>query len=152
MNTCSILHDMCDNKYIDEEKGWSYIHEFLEHQMNSHDIDISKKIILNMSYSKVIKNGYPDVFHNPNDLFIYHIVREGDLLASYDFERCMIYGIYKRDLKYDICFNEAEDLFNKRMFQYINMDLFVHEYSKSQADILHKDSEKRIMNLKKYLL
>jgi len=152
MNTCSILHDMCDNKYIDEEEGWCYIHEFLEPQMNSHDIDISKKIILNMSYSKVKKNGYPDVFHNPNDLFIYHIVREGDLLASYDFERCMIYGMYKRDLKYDNCFNESLYLFNKRMFQYIKMNLFVHEYSKSQAEILHIDAEKRIMNLKKYLL
>jgi hypothetical protein len=152
MNTCSILHDMCDNKYINEEVGWNFIYEFLKPQMDTHDIDISKKIIMTMSYSKVKKNGYPDVFTNPNDLFIYHIVREGDLLASYDFERCMIYGIYKRDLEYDECFQEAQKLFESRMFQYINMDLFVHEYSKSQAEILHKDAEKRIMNLKKFLL
>ena len=152
MNTCSILHDMCDNKYIDEEIGWNYIHDFLEPQMNTHDIDISKKIIMNMSYSKVKKNGYPDIFQNPNDLFIYHVVREGDLLASYDFERCMIYGMYKRDLKYDNCFQEAQNLFDSRMFKYIDMDLFVHEYSKSKALTLHKEAENRIMDLKKYLL
>ena len=152
MNTCSILHDMCDNKYIDEEIGWNCIYDFLEPQMNTHDIDISKKIIMNMSYSKVKKNGYPDIFQNPNDLFIYHIVREGDLLASYDFERCMIYGMYKRDLKYDNCFQEAQNLFYSRMFKYIDMDLFVHEYSKSKALTLHKEAENRIMDLKKYLL
>ncbi len=48
-------------------------------------------------------------------------------------------------------FEVAQKLFESRMFQYINMDLFVHEYSKSQAEILHKDAEKRIMNLKKFL-
>ena len=152
INTCSILHDMCDNKYIDEEKGWNYIYEFLQPQMNSNDIDISKKIIMNMSYSKVKKKGYPTFFNQPHDLFIYHIVREGDLLASFDFERCMIYGMYKRDLKYDNCFDEAELLFKKRMFQYIDMDLFVHEYSKNKAMNLHKNAQQRIKDLKKYLL
>ena len=40
MNTCSILHDMCDNKYINEEVGWNFIYEFLKLQMDTNDIDI----------------------------------------------------------------------------------------------------------------
>lgn len=152
LNTCSILHDMCDNKYINEEEGWSYIYNFLKFQMNQDEINISKKIIMNMSYSKVKKNGFPDFFKNPHDLFVYHIVRESDLLTSFDFERCLIYGMHKKDLIYDNCFKEAEDLFDKRMFQYLNRDLFIHDYSKNQANILHKNAEKKIMDLKKYLL
>ena len=60
--------------------------------------------------------------------------------------------MHKKDLIYDNCFKEAEDLFDKRMFQYLNSGLFIHDYSKKQANILHKNAEKKIMDLKKYLL
>ena len=45
-----------------------------------------------MSYSKVNKNGFPEL---GNYQLCYNIVREADLLASYNIDRCIIYQMIK---------------------------------------------------------
>ena len=50
-------------------------------------------IITTMSYSKVIKQGYPDFTGEPSIEMCYHIVRNSDLLESYDPERCIGYHV-----------------------------------------------------------
>ena len=98
----SALHDMCDNKYVDVDKGLARINDFLEinnpTQTNREDVnsqnEVIKKIIQTMSYSTVKKNGFPDL---QNYQLAYHIVREADLLSAYDFDRCMIYNINKKN-------------------------------------------------------
>lgn len=152
MNVCSILHDMCDNKYTNEEAGWGFIEELLCNDMGENDINVSKDIIMNMSYSKVIKKGFPDIFQNKNDLFIYHVVRQGDLLASYDFERSVIYGMYKKDLDYQESFIESEKLFENRVFKYIDHNFFVHESVQPKAQQMHLDAKNRIIDLRKYMI
>jgi hypothetical protein len=88
------LHDMCDRKYIDEDLGIKQIQYFLEDKMDHNEIEITKKIITTMSYSKVKKNGFPELGEYQQS---YHIVREADLLCAYDFDRCMIYNLNKKN-------------------------------------------------------
>ena len=143
----SILHDMCDHKYIDVDKGLTNINNLLK-TMDIDNIDIINKIITTMSYSKVKKNGFPN--HGKYQL-AYHIVREADLLSAYDFDRCMIYNINKKNGDIDKAFIEAQDLFEKRIFKHNEDQLFITEYSKIKSFELEKIAIDRINNWK-YLI
>jgi hypothetical protein len=151
VNVCASLHDMCDSKYVNEDKGWVQLEELLQPNMNPKDLHVSKNIIMTMSYSKVIKNGFPTSF-SKEDLLLYHIIREADLLTSYDFERCIIYAMYKKNIGYKEAFIQAEELFNNRMFMYLKNNLFVTNYSKKEASRLHQKATQKIIDLKKYIL
>jgi hypothetical protein len=88
-----LLHDMCDKKYMDEAIGIHEIKRFLKYEVKLppsiiYDIVF---IISTMSYSKVKKNGYPHFENNYELEQCYHIVRNSDLLESYDLERCIDY-------------------------------------------------------------
>ena len=89
----SLLHDMCDKKYMDESEGIVRIEDFLQNELNIPKLIIGdiETIILNMSYSKVIKNGYPDFTYMKHIETPFHIVRNADLLCAYELERCMEY-------------------------------------------------------------
>lgn len=54
----AILHDMCDNKYVDENKGMTDIEDFLNKKLTEEEIYAVKKIISTMSYSKVKRMGF----------------------------------------------------------------------------------------------
>ena len=137
----AILHDMCDKKYMNEDDGITDISNFLEDKITLEEIDITKKIITTMSYSTVKKNGFPDLgIYQP----AYHIVREADLLAAYDFDRCMIYKMYKSNLNFEEAFEDAENLFNIRVFKHNEDKLFFTDYSKLQSIKLEYNAKKRI--------
>ncbi len=89
----ALLHDMCDKKYMNESEGIIRIEDFLKDTLNIEKIIIGdiETIILNMSYSKVIKNGHPDFTYMKHIEIPYHIVRNADLLCAYELERCMEY-------------------------------------------------------------
>lgn len=145
----SVLHDMCDRKYITPDMGIIKIQEFLQNEkMDMNEIEITKKIITTMSYSKVKEYGFPNFGEYQ---LAYHIVRESDLLSAYDFDRCMIYNI--RQKKGDIyeAFQESNELFHKRVFRHHQDDLFITEYSKEESMRLHMDSLKRIENWRRIL-
>ena len=95
--SAAILHDMCDKKYINENEGIKSINNFMCDYMSSHSLDIMNKIVLSMSYSKVKKNGYPEL---GNYQMAYHIVREADLLSAYDIDRTIIYSMMVEKLNY----------------------------------------------------
>jgi hypothetical protein len=134
----AIGHDMCDKKYMDEVNGINNYKEYLHQYMNSNDLDIIGNIIGQMSYSKVKKSGYPDLGESQ---LAYHIVREADLLAGYDFERCIIYKMYKDNVEYISALKEAKELFNNRVFKMIDDELFVTEYSKRLSLVLHEKAK-----------
>ena len=152
----SALHDMCDNKYVDVDKGLARINDFLEinnpTQTNREDVnsqnEVIKKIIQTMSYSTVKKNGFPDL---QNYQLAYHIVREADLLSAYDFDRCMIYNINKKNGDINTAYNEAKDLFNKRIFKHNEDKLFITNYSKQKSLELELVALKRINNWSRLL-
>lgn len=139
----AIIHDMCDNKYTDVESGVLDITNYLkkETNMNYEEIDATKNIITTMSYSTVKKQGYPSLGKYQQ---AYHIVREADLLCAYDVDRAIIYDMTQQNCTLTEAFENSNKFFIKRVFQYCNDDLFVHDYSKKQAYLLHSQAVKKI--------
>lgn len=137
----SILHDMCDKKYMSEKDGIVNIEEFLQEKIPKEEIDITNKIVSTMSYSKVKKYGFPDL---QDSQLAYHIVRESDLLCAYNFNRAMIYNMYKFNGNIDTAFTDSENLFQNRVFKHNDHNLFITDYSKKQSLILQEHSLKQI--------
>lgn len=134
--TSALIHDTCDSKYIDDHTSISNITTFLNENMYSQcDIDIILKIIQKMSYHKIKKDGFPDI-NEYNDAF--HIVREADLLAAYEFNRAVLYGIHKMSLNYKDSFVRSKELYFNRMDKHIDDGLFLTSYGKKYADFLNK--------------
>jgi len=158
----AIIHDMCDKKYVDESEGLYNINAFLDDKMTKEEIDMTKKIINTMSYSKVKKQGFPELHEYQ---MAYHVVREADLLSAYDFDRCMLYKIYNENGKRDQnnnnnnhdnmnvldAFNNANELFQNRVLKHNTDGLFITEYSKHHYFPLHIEAVKRIQTWKKIL-
>jgi diphthamide biosynthesis protein 3 len=133
----AILHDMCDKKYMNDEEGLKRIQEYMKDVLSKHEIEIMSKIIMTMSYSKVCKNGYPELGEYQ---LAYHIVREADLLTAYDIDRCVIFGMYIDKLNYIDALKRAIELFSARVLTYIKDDLFITEYSKKKSKLLHVEA------------
>ena len=135
----AILHDMCDQKYVpDESAAIVEIREFMSGHLTSGELDIIVAIITTMSCSKVKKNGYPDLGEHQ---LAYHIVREADLLAAYDIDRCIIFGMAVTKLDYTDAVERATELFRDRVMKYRSDNLFVTEYSKNKALTLESQSD-----------
>lgn len=137
----AVLHDMCDKKYMDEKEGIESIEEFLKEKISHDEIDATRRIISTMSYSTVKKNGFPDL--NEYQL-AYHIVRESDLLCAYDFDRALIYNMYARDGNMTTAFDYSEKIFESRVLQHFNDELFITDFSKNTALKLHTESLARM--------
>ena len=144
----AIGHDMCDKKYMNEKEGILKYQMYLFGYMSSSDLEIVGKIIGTMSYSKVKVKGYPDL---GDYLLAYHIVREADLLAAYDIDRCIIYSMYKENCQYNKALEIALDLFDYRVFRMRKDRLFITKYSKKESLKLHKKAKKSVETLREIL-
>ena len=144
----AILHDMCDKKYMNEETGLSEIKSYLINYLPSTDIETCNDIIKNMSYSTVKINGFPTLDKYQS---AYHIVREADLLAAYDFDRCMIYGMMKNNSTLYESFNDANELFANRVFKHMDDGLLTTKYSQQQHVTLSVIAHARIDSWKDIL-
>ena len=144
IDVSAILHDMCDKKYMNEKEGIERIKDYMKDKITKNELDVTLKIISTMSYSTVKKNGFPNLGEYQ---LAYNIVREADLLASYDFDRCIMYQMLKNNENYENSYKDAKELFQKRVFQYNNDNLFVTEYSKNLSNRLHKSALRRINNI-----
>jgi len=135
------IHDMCDSKYMNEKNGLNTIQHFLQNEMSDKDSNAITSIISTMSYTKVKKEGFPNlgVYQDA-----YHIVREADLLSSYDFDRCIIYDMKVNGNSFENSFYDAENVFNNRVLKLIDDGLFTTEYAKSQSTLLHSQALNRI--------
>ena len=142
--TSALLHDMCDKKYMDEEEGIKNLEEFIGDKFTDEELDITKKIIGTMSYSKVMKSGtaqFPDLGIWQR---AYHIVREADLLAAYDFDRCMIYQMEKLNGDFDEALTDAKKLFDVRVFKHFDHGLFQTIKGQELGRALHMNALNRI--------
>jgi len=146
--TAAIIHDMCDKKYTNERKAVREIGEFLEPELSEHEVSIVKEIISTMSYSKVKVNGFPQL--GPYQK-AYHVVREADLLAAYDFDRCMIYHMQTSDSDINGAFDNADELFENRVLKHNEHGLFTTEYAKDVSPVLHEQAIQRIGEWRKIL-
>lgn len=156
----AVLHDMCDKKYTDEEEGIRQLDSILydddcddsqeqsTYRLTEEDVEAIKNIIRTMSYSKVKVNGFPDLGKYQR---AYHIVRESDLLAAYDFDRAMIYHLYKNNRTMDEAYENSIDLFQERVFCHKKMGLLTLEFSLQQHPILKQQARDRISHWKTLL-
>ena len=55
----AIIHDMCDQKYIEPNIGIKMINSYMTSYIPKIKLDVINDIILTMSYSKVKKYGFP---------------------------------------------------------------------------------------------
>lgn len=144
----AILHDMCDKKYMNEAEGLAEISVFLNSKITEAENIAIASIITTMSYSKVKKDGFPDLGIYQR---AYHIVREADLLTAYDFDRCMIYHMKVNHGNFKDSFYKAEELFQHRVFRHADDDLFRTEYALAQYQGLHTQAMERIKTWKTIL-
>ena len=142
------LHDMCDKKYVEEDEAIKELELFMCDKMSLVDINAVKLIVTTMSYSKVKVNGFPNLGPYKR---AYHIVREADLLSAYDFDRCMIYNIYKKQGNIETAFEDAINIFDNRVFKHNEDGLFITDYSKEKSLILESNALKQIDIWKKIL-
>ena len=144
----AIGHDMCDKKYMDEKEGIDRYKNYLTSYMPSADLEIMEKIIGTMSYSKVKANGYPNLGEYQ---LAYHIVREADLLAAYDIDRCIMYSMHKESVEYSVALKRALELFDNRVFRMRQDHLFKTTYSRNESLKLHKKAKNDVESLKNIL-
>jgi len=137
----AILHDMCDKKYMNEEEGIAEIKQFVQLYMTEDEINAVVSIITTMSYSKVKVNGYPNLGKYQ---MAFHIVREADLLAAYDIDRCLMFSMFNDKLSYTDALCKAKILFINRVLTYRSDNLFVTEYSKCLSKTLHNKARKNL--------
>jgi hypothetical protein len=81
----------------------------------------------------------------------YHIVREADLLAAYDFDRCMIYNMYRKKGNIEEAFADARDIFISRVFKHNEDELFVTAFAKRESIVLQNLAVKRMLHWKRLL-
>ena len=120
-----------------------------------------------MSYSKVMKQGFPRLETAEKQL-AYHVVREADLLTAYDFDRCMIYHMYTMQ-KYqnqnqhqkkqeedtntsiETTFENAVKIFQSRVFRHNDNGLLTTEYSIRESKHLETVAHQRIQSWRNIL-
>ena len=131
-----------------QKDGIHQINDLLKHKMNYHEIDKVDQIISTMSYSTVKKNGYPDLGEYQ---MAYHIVREADLLTAYDFDRSIIYHMYKTNGDFFKSYENAIDIFDNRVLKHHIDNLFITDYSKKKGLELHNSALIQIQSWKKII-
>ena len=139
---------MCDKKYLKEQEGISKIQSFLTYKLSKSEINAIENIITTMSYSKVKKQGYP-ILHDYQ--MAYHIVREADLLTAYDIDRSIIYHLNNSPGNFMDSYKNARELFDKRVLQHHNDNLFISEYSKKKGHELHLQALEKIKSWEKII-
>lgn len=145
--SAAILHDMCDKKYMNQDEGIKEITEFLQDKLRDEEIYYTKRIIETMSYSTVKKNGYPDLGEYQ---MAYHVVREADLLSSYDFDRCVTYQL-NQGSNLTTAYVDALKLFKNRMFNYNTDKLLISDYSQRKSLTLTTNALKQMTTWQRIL-
>ena len=82
----------------------------------------------------------------------YNIVREADLLTSYDFDRCVMYKMYVDKYNYKEAVKDALNVFENRVFKYHSDRLFTTKYAIQKSYILRTNEIKHINIIKKLTL
>jgi primase-polymerase (primpol)-like protein len=139
------LHDMCDKKYMNEADGLEYLDRemalFVPPETRKPVLDI----VSTLSYSKVKKRGFPSL---GDYQLAYHVVREADLLAAYDVDRCIIYSLIMEKSTYEQAVIRCINQFEQRMLRHMEDRLFVTSSGIEMAKQLHIEAEKRIQEFR----
>lgn len=129
---CCLLHDMMDSKYVDLSVETEQ-HLVAEGHV-AEDIRLMMRIMQNMSYSKIVA---PDksrirfpAWEDGRQEILFHIVREADLLSSYNLARMIEFreGMPSEQIRQEIL-----DLYEIRMGCLIEDGLFYFPSTRERA-------------------
>ena len=126
IQAASILHDTCDKKYRNEGEGLLEVRDLLGPLMSVDQVTATLSIIEHMSYSKVKKNGMPNLGEYQT---AFNVVREADLMDAYDFDRSMIYHMQRDGRSIEEAYLNAQNLFEKRVFRHADDGLLFTQYA-----------------------
>lgn len=126
IQAASILHDTCDKKYRNEGEGLLEVRNLLTPIMPIDQVTATLGIIEHMSYSKVKKNGMPNLGEFQT---AFNIVREADLMDAYDFDRSMIYHMHRGGSSVEESYINAHNLFETRVLKHAQDGLLSTQYA-----------------------
>ena len=142
------LHDMCDHKYVDEQRAIANIRTWLLRQEWSAELaDALIAIITTMSYSKLKKaeaeNGRKVWPAHGRWKRAYHIVRHADLLDAYKPMRCFLYQKHVTpSISHTDAWVIARQLFEVRVFRYVPDGWITLKRGVELAEGLEKDARR----------
>ena len=151
------LHDCVDKKYMNPSEGIANVEQFLTDEgWTTYRINILINMITTMSYSYLnkLKIDGNIVFPDHGEYqSIYNIVREADLLCSYRVRRCYLYQKHiAPTMPEPQVWQKVIDLFEVRMFKYIENGWLTLPKSKSWAVKLEEIARKDLNSAKSIFL
>lgn len=153
----SFLHDVIDPKYVHPSEAPRVLGEVFQKVLEPpFDRNISRvleEILPWTSFSKTVRVNikglsfrFPDCLIDHPHLESYHIIRQADLLSSYNIKRTLLYRYHKSGGNKTLpeLVMEAEDLFTCRMWKLLdaNPPVFVDDFVREEmARSLHNQSK-----------
>ena len=143
------LHDMCDSKYIDINKGQTIIAEWLISKGWSTELTAEFiHVIGTTSYSKLKQQKQNGVIVYPDHgkwQRAYHIIRHADLLDAYKVERCMLYNQHIHpEMSESESWKVVNALFETRVFNYVSDGWIFYPAALALVPALEKTARERL--------
>jgi len=156
----SLLHDTIDRKYVNTTIQKPKIITLLREEMGYHDRDAQclVRIMETMSHSATITNH--STFHEPTWLQkmeestreTFHIVRQADLLASFDVERMLQYKYYRmfehvpnRETRIQLAVEDTKTMFQVRLVPLLTIpNVFPMDKARRERDRLFHECSRMI--------
>lgn len=153
-----MLHDMIDRKYRDPEDAYKDVNDFILNELNFSPEQASF-MMLSMSTMSHSKTVIDDRFKEPEwvmdpwtpskYVFLWHCVRQADLLASYDIERMLSYKYYKVDNCIQNVIDDTLKTYENRILKLRSIPrLFPSFWAKQESARLEIKSNELIEKLK----
>lgn len=155
----SILHDVPDGKYISDPSKNGVLEEALDHLLPESFGTIRNgllTIIPHLSFSKTVTTDpvteklvftLPFALEKHPHLFeSYHLVRQADLLSSYNTKRTLLYRMHKsaHSKSQEEALMEARELFERRMAKLRPSGLFLFPEANNDLALSLESQSKRL--------
>lgn len=161
----SIFHDTIDDKYIpSSENTDELLQSYLEQVVGTHSKLIEPVILFSksMSYSKTVVRQKDKSLTLEIPLYIqthpyvraFHLMRNADLLSSYNLKRCLLFRSWRNETKDSIrLYNEMQELYWNRMHMLRKYNILYLEnpYCDLASKLLEASTERRIKNYENYI-
>lgn len=128
---CALLHDALDHKYTVDFSSTVEDHLRMFHEQD--EVDGMMKIMKTMSYSKIREHGFPDWIRTSPYEQLFHVVREADLLSSYNLARMVEYRQHLGGYTDAKIREEMMELYQERMGRLVERGFFLLPGSADRA-------------------
>ena len=161
----SIFHDTIDDKYIPSfENTDELLQSYLEQVVGKHSKLIEPVILFSksMSYSKTVKRQkdksltleIPKYIQTHPYVRAFHLMRNADLLSSYNLKRCLLYRSQRNETRDSVLlYDEMQELYWDRMhlLRKYNILSLENPYCDLASKLLNAFTERRIKNYENYI-